>query len=97
MGGRPRPCERAKFAAQGGFGTRRTAPCLSCPDRLGARWCVQGFTVLRIHGSHHVLAKKTLRTTVPVHGNQILRIGTLRGILRDIDLSPSEFTGLWKA
>ncbi len=35
--------------------------------------------------------KKSLRTTVPVHGNEALRIGTLLGILRDIEMSPHDF------
>ncbi|MGI8745438.1 MAG: type II toxin-antitoxin system HicA family toxin [Bryobacteraceae bacterium] len=56
----------------------------------------QGFTIIRIHGSHHVLQKGVFRTTVLVHGKQILRIGTLRGILRDVDMAPSVFGGLWK-
>lgn len=51
-----------------------------------------GFTMVRIRGSHHVLARGNTHTTIPVHGNQTLRIGTLRGILRDIELSPAEFT-----
>lgn len=55
----------------------------------------QGFTVVRIRGSHHVLRRGTNHTTVPVHGSQNLRIGTLRGILRDVELSPQQFTDLW--
>jgi predicted RNA binding protein YcfA (HicA-like mRNA interferase family) len=55
----------------------------------------QGFAVVRIRGSHHVLARDSARTTVPVHGSQTLRIGTLRGILRDIEISPAKFTELW--
>ena len=55
----------------------------------------QGFNVVRVHGSHHVLAKGALRTVVPVHASSTLRIGTLRGILRDIDMSPAEFAGRW--
>ena len=55
-----------------------------------------GFSVVRIRGSHHVMARQEVRTTVPVHGGQNLKIGTLRGILRDIDLSAHEFAGLWK-
>ncbi|MCX6598735.1 MAG: type II toxin-antitoxin system HicA family toxin [Acidobacteria bacterium] len=55
----------------------------------------QGFAVVRIRGSHHIMARGTARTTVPVHGNQMLKIGTLRGILREIDLSPNEFERLW--
>jgi predicted RNA binding protein YcfA (HicA-like mRNA interferase family) len=33
---------------------------------------------------------------VPVHGAQTLKIGTLRGILRDIELSPARFVELWE-
>ena len=54
----------------------------------------QGFTVVRVRGSHHVLLKEDLRTTVPVHGNRDLKTGTLRKILRDIDLSPHDFEEL---
>ncbi len=55
----------------------------------------QGFSVVRVRGSHHVMQNEELRTTVPVHGNDPLRIGTLHGILRDIDMSPKEFMTLW--
>ncbi len=52
----------------------------------------EGFQLLRVHGSHHYLAKDELRTSVPVHGNKTLKIGTLRSILRDIQMSPTEFS-----
>lgn len=55
----------------------------------------QGFSIVRIHGSHHVMARQDIRTSVPVHGGQTLKIGTLRGILRDIDLSAHDFARLW--
>ncbi|UCF37813.1 MAG: type II toxin-antitoxin system HicA family toxin [Acidobacteriota bacterium] len=55
----------------------------------------QGFTLLRVRGSHHVLAREDFRTSVPVHGNRLLKIGTLKGILRDIDLGPAEFEEMW--
>jgi hypothetical protein len=32
-----------------------------------------------------------------VHGSRRLKIGTLRSILRDIDMSPTEFTSRWQA
>ena len=54
----------------------------------------QGFAVVRIRGSHHVLQRDDLRTTIPVHGNRDLKIGTLRKILRDVELSPQEFEEL---
>jgi predicted RNA binding protein YcfA (HicA-like mRNA interferase family) len=51
----------------------------------------EGFQMLRVRGSHHFYSHDELRTTVPVHGNRPLKIGTLRSILRDIQLSPGEF------
>jgi predicted RNA binding protein YcfA (HicA-like mRNA interferase family) len=57
----------------------------------------QGFELVRTRGSHHFLAKGELRTSVPVHGNRLLRIGTLHGILRDVRLSPKEFGDLWRS
>ena len=54
----------------------------------------RGFTVLRIRGSHYVMARGEAHTVVPVHGGQDLRIGTLRGILRDIEMSPAQFEEL---
>ena len=56
----------------------------------------QGLRVLRIGGSHHFMDDGgTRRTSVPVHGNRTLKIGTLRSILRDVELSPMEFERLW--
>jgi predicted RNA binding protein YcfA (HicA-like mRNA interferase family) len=55
----------------------------------------QGWRVLRIAGSHHVMEGSGKRTVVPVHGNQTMKIGTLRSILRDADLSPEEFGRRW--
>jgi predicted RNA binding protein YcfA (HicA-like mRNA interferase family) len=55
----------------------------------------QEFSIVRIRGSHHIMARQEVRTSVPVHGGQTLKIGTLRGILRDIDLSAYDFARLW--
>ncbi len=52
----------------------------------------EGFSVLRIRGSHHFLNRGDTDTVVPVHGNRPLKTGTLRKILRDIDMTPAEFT-----
>ncbi len=54
----------------------------------------QGFAVVRIRASHHFLERGDRRTSVPVHGNRSVKIGTLRSILRDIDMSPTEFEQL---
>jgi len=42
----------------------------------------QGFALLRISGSHHILAKGNVRVTVPVHGTADLKTGTLKSIER---------------
>jgi predicted RNA binding protein YcfA (HicA-like mRNA interferase family) len=55
----------------------------------------EGFTLVRVRGSHHVMARGGTHTTVPVHANQTLRMGTLRGVLRDIDMSPARFSEVW--
>jgi predicted RNA binding protein YcfA (HicA-like mRNA interferase family) len=56
----------------------------------------QGFRLLRVRGSHFFLEAGVKRTTVPVHANRDLKTGTLRSILRDIDLSPTEFPAIWE-
>jgi len=55
----------------------------------------QGLRLVRFVGSHHFMESSTKRTTVPVHGSHTMKIGTLRSILRDINLSPDEFERLW--
>jgi len=57
----------------------------------------RGFTIVRIRGSHHFLEGQGHRTSVPVHGNRPLKIGTLRSILRDIEMSPAEFEQSWSS
>jgi predicted RNA binding protein YcfA (HicA-like mRNA interferase family) len=52
----------------------------------------QGFQLVR--GSHHYFERGTTHTTVPVHGSRNLKIGTLRSILRDIEISAAEFERL---
>jgi predicted RNA binding protein YcfA (HicA-like mRNA interferase family) len=54
-----------------------------------------GLRLVRVVGSHHFMDGGGKRTTVPVHGNHPLKIGTLRSILRDIDLSPADFERRW--
>lgn len=56
----------------------------------------QGFELVRVRGSHHVFERGTQRTVVAVHGSETLKIGTLRAILRDVELSPARFAELWE-
>lgn len=51
----------------------------------------EGFQLVRIRGSHHYLIRGDQRTSVPVHANRSLKVGTLRSILRAIDMTPEEF------
>ena len=57
----------------------------------------RGFTLVRIRGSHHFLEGQDHRTSVPVHGNRPLKIGTLRSILRDIEMIPAKFEHEWSS
>jgi len=57
----------------------------------------KGYSVVRIRGSHHVLRQTDRWTTVPVHGNATLKIGTLRKILRDVGIDPDDFARIWHA
>ncbi len=43
-----------------------------------------GWELARINGSHHILIKKEFdkRISVPVHGNQSLKIGLVKHILK---------------
>jgi predicted RNA binding protein YcfA (HicA-like mRNA interferase family) len=51
-----------------------------------------GWSLLRIHGSHHIYGKedKDLRLSVPVHGNRPLKTGLLRHLLRLSGLSEGD-------
>lgn len=51
----------------------------------------EGFQLVRIRGSHHYMIRGEQRASVPVHANQSLKIGTLRNILRAIEMTPEEF------
>jgi len=51
-----------------------------------------GWTLARIKGSHHIYrhTESGRRTVVPVHGNQDLKPGTQRGIMRDAGLTEGD-------
>ena len=62
----------------------------------GKRMCrileQRGWTLARINGAHHVYrhAASGRRTVVPVHGNQDLKPGTQRSIMRDAELTEGD-------
>jgi predicted RNA binding protein YcfA (HicA-like mRNA interferase family) len=54
-----------------------------------------GFVVCRQSSSHILLEHPDGKiTTIPVHGNKDLPKGTIRGILRDIEMTPEQFRNL---
>ncbi|MDO9300635.1 MAG: type II toxin-antitoxin system HicA family toxin [Anaerolineales bacterium] len=57
-----------------------------------------GFVETRQKGSHLTMKRESdkRRATVPVHPGREVPIGTLRGILRDADISAEDFRALLK-
>jgi predicted RNA binding protein YcfA (HicA-like mRNA interferase family) len=51
-----------------------------------------GWSLLRVQGSHHVYgrAESTVRLSVPVHGNQALKRGLLKHLVKLAGLSETD-------
>ena len=52
-----------------------------------------GWSLLRVQGSHHIYGKQgtDVRLSVPIHGNQALKIGLLKHLMKMAGLSQDEF------
>ena len=52
----------------------------------------QGWTLARVHGSHHVFTMpgRRERIVIPIHGNRPLKIGLLRTLMKIADLTESD-------
>lgn len=52
----------------------------------------KGWVLTRINGSHHVFTKegRMERVVIPIHGNQSLKIGLQRSLMKIIPISESE-------
>jgi predicted RNA binding protein YcfA (HicA-like mRNA interferase family) len=52
----------------------------------------RGWTLLRINGSHHIYGKtgSILRLSVPVHGNQPLKTGLLRHLMKMAEIQETD-------
>jgi predicted RNA binding protein YcfA (HicA-like mRNA interferase family) len=52
-----------------------------------------GWTLLRVHGSHHIYGKEgsTVRLSVPIHGDQPLKSGLLHHLMKLAELSEEDF------
>ncbi len=51
-----------------------------------------GWSLLRIHGSHHIYGKagSIVRLSVPVHGSKPIKLGLLKHLLQAAGLSESD-------
>src|SRR5436309_15158557 len=52
-----------------------------------------GWSLLRIQGSHHIYGKagSNVRLSVPIHGNQSIKVGLLRHLMKMADLTETTF------
>ena len=52
----------------------------------------KGWTLLRVHGSHHVYSDKSgeLRLSVPVHASETLKRGMQRRLMKDAGLKDGD-------
>jgi len=55
-----------------------------------------GWILDRIEGSHHILVKEGAEEilVVPVHGDKPIKVGLLKGLLKDAGLTNKEFLRL---
>jgi predicted RNA binding protein YcfA (HicA-like mRNA interferase family) len=51
-----------------------------------------GWSLLRVQGSHHIYGRagSDVRLSVPIHGNQVLKTGLLRHLMKMAGLSESD-------
>lgn len=51
-----------------------------------------GWSLLRVQGSHHVYGKagSNIRLSVPIHGNQTLKVGLLKHLMKLAGLTESD-------
>ncbi len=51
-----------------------------------------GWQLLRVQASHHIYGKagSIVRLSVPVHGNQALKIGLLRNLMKQAGISEDD-------
>jgi predicted RNA binding protein YcfA (HicA-like mRNA interferase family) len=51
-----------------------------------------GWSLLRVQGSHHIYGKagSNVRLSVPIHGNQALKTGLLRHLMKLAGISESD-------
>jgi predicted RNA binding protein YcfA (HicA-like mRNA interferase family) len=55
-----------------------------------------GWTLDRIEGSHHILIREGTENilVIPVHGNNPIKVGLLKGLIKDASLTNEDFLRL---
>ncbi len=53
----------------------------------------KGWVLIRTNGSHHVYMKmgQTARISLPIHGNEDLKLGLLKHFMKIADISEQDF------
>ena len=56
-----------------------------------------GWRVARVTGSHYILTKEGVdfHLSIPYHGGRIVKIGLLKGLIRDVGLTNEEYLALF--
>ena len=51
-----------------------------------------GWVLLRVHSSHHIYGKQgsNVRLSIPIHGNQTMKLGLLKHMLKLANLSEDD-------
>jgi predicted RNA binding protein YcfA (HicA-like mRNA interferase family) len=54
----------------------------------------KGWVLLRIQGSHHIYGKTgvDVRLTIPIHGNQNLKVGILRHLMKMAEITEEDLS-----
>ena len=50
----------------------------------------KGWELIRVHGSHHLYRKGANRLVIPVHGNQTLKTGMQRDLMKQAGLTEAD-------
>jgi len=50
----------------------------------------KGWILIRIKGSHHRFQKDNMSISIPIHGNQDLKIGLLKSLMKQANLTDSD-------
>ena len=50
----------------------------------------KGWRLVRVKGSHHRYQKDNISISIPIHGNQDLKIGLLKSVMKQANLTDSD-------